>query len=407
MIAALRYYSQFFKYVHHLTGFTHAPEETTFNIHEMAHGARGSLHSAVFAHNFIPPNTDIIMWEFSINDYSFSGDDNDIRSVLLGWLREVERLEPTPMVILVYLDFFDNDTYEAHAMLAKQFDFVVGHINVASYLDETKGSLGLLDEKDVYVVDGHHASKSGHITAAFLLLNLLKGTGPWTPNPSAVTTGDDYSIKYEWPCGTNTEEELFVKSKVMDGNSVSGWKSPKGTATMELPQNEGVGSSPRQMFFDIGPNEKTKTMGKSDPARIDRQIVADVPCCGTGLYTTVSLHEEWRNKPLQNATALFTAFHQYCPKQKKFELQVHVENSLQEMKAAPGKFFWTTQRKECSWSFFQQLKTGWLSFAEPQHDIMKVHVCVSNRECTARRKKKKFSGDDRFSGALLSGLAIY
>mmetsp|Transcript_17592 Transcript_17592/g.38094 ORF Transcript_17592/g.38094 Transcript_17592/m.38094 type:complete len:578 (+) Transcript_17592:58-1791(+) len=397
-----RYYSQFFKYIHHLIGFNNPTAETTFDIQERSHGARGSLHSAVFAHNFIPQNTDILIWEFAINDSACSGDGNDQRSVLIGWLREIEKIQAhPPKVILVYLHFLADPTYEAHAMIAKQFDFVVGHINVASYLDETRGSLGLLSERDVYVVDGIHASNAGHLTVAYLLLNLLKGNGPWTLSaPPLSTASNDISTRYKWTCDTNTEDHLFVKSKVVDETSVSGWRSPKGAATLELPQNQGVVGSPRQMFFDIGPNEKVKTVGKADPARTDRQVITIVPCCGTGLYTTVSLHEQWRHMPLQNATALWVAFHhQYNPRQKKFEFKVEIENSTQERKRVGGNFFWVKQRKECSWSFFRQLKTGWFGFEEPQHDIMKVHLCVSNEECFARHEE--------FSGAMLSGLAVY
>ena len=69
------------------------------------------------------------------------------RSMLIAWLREVEQMRPrSPKVILIYLwktpfelneeEKINNPVYDAHAQLAKEFDFVVGHVNLATYFDE-------------------------------------------------------------------------------------------------------------------------------------------------------------------------------------------------------------------------------------------------------------------------------
>jgi len=56
-------------------------------------GTRHSSHFAAFASNFLPPITDLLLWEFAINDYAY-GDymlkESHIeqeRSMLIPWLR--------------------------------------------------------------------------------------------------------------------------------------------------------------------------------------------------------------------------------------------------------------------------------------------------------------------------------
>mmetsp|Transcript_42015 Transcript_42015/g.46948 ORF Transcript_42015/g.46948 Transcript_42015/m.46948 type:complete len:108 (+) Transcript_42015:435-758(+) len=73
-----------------------------------------------------------------------------MRSTMIAWLQEVQKIQPKPpKVVLIYLwstpfkqkqdGNVKNPVFDAHKFgteLAAQFDFVVGHVNVASYFDE-------------------------------------------------------------------------------------------------------------------------------------------------------------------------------------------------------------------------------------------------------------------------------
>lgn len=103
----------------------------------------------------MPAQTDVLIWEFAINDFGYHLPQEDRiqqeRSMMIAWLREVEKITPEPpKVILLYLwkAPFDinedkniiNPVFESHSLrtLAEEFDFIVGHVNVAAYLDEQK-----------------------------------------------------------------------------------------------------------------------------------------------------------------------------------------------------------------------------------------------------------------------------
>ena len=104
--------------------------------------------AAVFAPNLLPPNTDILFWKFAINDYESANRDHELEyNIFIAWLHECEKMYPKPpKVILVYLwgspFHFDennqifNPVFEIHAHLAKEIDFVVGFVNLASHFDE-------------------------------------------------------------------------------------------------------------------------------------------------------------------------------------------------------------------------------------------------------------------------------
>jgi len=228
MTLHLRYYTIFAKYIHELNlNVAGATLETI----DRAHGGRGSLDSAVFSPNFIPPNTDIVLWEFAINDhFQFMHNPLQMRSVFIAWLHEIEKISPRPpKVIIVYLWAFKFEwdeitqktlqpVYEAHAHLAKEFDFVVGFINTASYLDEL--GMGLDDSRAAFLADVHHPNETGHLLIAFLLLNLLRGEGIWNDESkiSEEITERNGVEEFQWYCDT-VEKSL-------------GWRSPLGAATL-------------------------------------------------------------------------------------------------------------------------------------------------------------------------------
>ena len=295
-----------------------------------------SLHSAVFAPNFIPPKPDLLLWEFSINDYGYHIPQETIveqeRSMLLAWLREVETLrqQRPPMVILIYLwkspfEFNDkgkiyNPVYEAHAQLAKEFDFVVGHVNAASYFDELGDLQDMNEMKRLFLADQHHPNDTGHLVITFLLLHLLRGSSTDAHldldiQPKQGNVSSKGTAQYKWFCGTDSEEKRYVRSQVTeyDGGdtSIRRWRSPLGTGTLEEPQND-IQAGSRQMVFVQTSFGNTQILGKQDPVRTDRQRGVSLSCCRKEAdtpisgYTTVSVPEA--DEPIQDAQSLFLAF---------------------------------------------------------------------------------------------------
>lgn len=96
----------------------------------------------------------MLLWEFSISDAEGhnnlkDGGWNLPNRTLIAWLMgEVGNMERPSNVVFVY--YWDSPyppdqtgqmagtTFAYHGEIAKQFDFVVGHANVAKYLDELK-----------------------------------------------------------------------------------------------------------------------------------------------------------------------------------------------------------------------------------------------------------------------------
>ena len=62
--------------------------------------------------------------------------------------------------------------------MAKQFDFVMSQVNVASYINELHGT-NLTSIKKLFLLDHNHPDHVGHLVVAFMILNLLKGKGEW------------------------------------------------------------------------------------------------------------------------------------------------------------------------------------------------------------------------------------
>ena len=193
-----RYYEKFVDYIHELNltaSEVDSQRNKNFDIISRGHGIRHSLHSAVFASNFLPPTTDILFWEFAINDFPYNRRNikkseyfAQMRSMMIAWLQEVQKMQPKPpKVLLIYLwktpfqqkqdGNVNNPVFDAHMLgtkLAAQFDFVVGHVNLASYFDElttiptpSPGSgrlpknktISFQDVNKLFLADIHHPNR--------------------------------------------------------------------------------------------------------------------------------------------------------------------------------------------------------------------------------------------------------
>jgi hypothetical protein len=405
-----RYFGNFGHYVRKLQINASGP----ITLIDRGHGTRSSLHTAVFAPNFLPHETDLLFWEFAINDYGYNLPEEfrvqQERSVFIAWLREVEKMSPRPpKVILIYLwrspfglnfketHLINNPVYESHAQLAKEFDFVVGHVNLASYFDELSDMLGLDDLKRLFLADAHHTNRLGHLAESFLLLNLLRGEGEWSKGKSdEVVTGQprqNWLEKYDWSCGNETEDKKFLQSRIVESDDTdSGWRSPLGTMTLEKPRNEIVVSGSKQLVVRSN-FENITSLGKQDPARADRQGSISLACCmdnSNSKYTVVTIPEN--TDPMQNARAIFFGLGR--EKSKISNLKVYID---EENDAAGGKLIKVPHHWPCFWTFRDMYDTAWFAFNEKQTEISAVRLCVENYRC-------KVSG---MSDVMMISMAVY
>jgi hypothetical protein len=155
------------------------------DIIERGHGTRNSLHSSMLSASYFTPNIDILIWEFAINDAGYRIKDKtrrfrEVKNQLIFWLEQVSRMKPRPpLVVLAYLwntpFTLNNGTvpslFHYHQRVAAEYDFVVGHVNLASYIEEL--SYGEELSKKFFLADQHHPSRMGHAVLAHLLLDLV------------------------------------------------------------------------------------------------------------------------------------------------------------------------------------------------------------------------------------------
>lgn len=397
-----RYLSAFSKYIRELN-LNLAIGEKIVN---RGHGTRNSLHSAIFAPNFFPPQTDLLLWEFAINDYAYGANiprENHIeqeRSMLIAWLREVQKMSPKPpKVILIYLwkrpfEFNEkqetnNPVYEAHAQLARDFDFVVGHVNLASYFDELHAEkmLSYEDLKNLFLSDRHHPNVAGHLAVSFLLLNLLRGKGEWSTSTTKMKKNK--LEKYDWFCGDESEEKRFIQNRIVDSvETSSGWRSPLRSMTLEQPQN-----SNSQLELYITSPEEIKTLGKQDPVRIDRQKSVSLKCCSEGLHSSFTTFKvPMDEEPMQNVKAIFLAFGTGLSNMT--DMRVYIDSDTNPVH---GTLIHVPNDWPCFWSWANIYDTKWFAFSREQPPVSSMSICVESNNCN-------MSGQ---SEAMMMSMAVY
>jgi hypothetical protein len=402
-----RYYTKLSHYMNVLlTGSNNSSaQQQTIQSVNRGHGARNSLHSANWMANFIPPNTDLLLWEFATNDYSFrlqnTNPASNEKSAFLAWLYEVSQIKPhPPKVLLIYLwkspfgwgpnnkKEIQNPVFLSHGSAAREFDFVVGHVNVASYVDELK--VPNCDHhrgpKCIFLSDKHHPNSFGHLTTTFLMLHLLRGEGELYTNTTAATKSlhplqqSKQHTKYEWHCGNETEEKRIIQRAIT--NSVTGWRSPRGSWTLEVPMNEKI-HSPRQLVLER-PLGAIGIIGKQDPIRQDRTGRTEVNyCTGDPKDNTVSLAAPL--EPMKNVQAILFALGTNPTSTSISELGVYVSSANT---SSAGKLV-TVRTQETSvedswpclwtWQWTKGLmESYWFIFSEVQDSISFMSFCIAN-----------------------------
>jgi hypothetical protein len=255
---------------------------------DRAHGARNTFHSMQLMHSYFPVHADIILWEFAINDALEGGRDDaskaqNQRNQLILYLEQVarvarERQQEPPLVILVYLwdmpfgmstGKIKQRTFHSHRHLAERFDFVVGHVNGAKYVD----SLGLAEAqaKAFVIADGHHPNSRGHMILAYLLNDFVMNEQRLAKPKEVV---NQTLSSYIWDCGEDTTPRKLLKNLLAK-------RHPVASYTEELLKNDEL------LRGMLRPNVTAPRVhcGKIDPIRRDRQYCSVLPCCNKANYT--------------------------------------------------------------------------------------------------------------------------
>ncbi|CAJ1941862.1 unnamed protein product [Cylindrotheca closterium] len=308
-----RYYARLGNYVNDLLSNIRADGwNQTVQVIGQGHGTRNSLHSAVLFDSFIPPDADLILWEFSINDAAELEEDLIMQNAKLNflpWIHEVGKMKQPPLVILIY--YWDTPyhhdkttmaivgrAFQSHGDIARQFDFVAGHINMATYVDELGLSSCWNFSECPFLNDVHHASDLGHLATAFLLLAFLSPRGSLIPEKPTMYLAD---TEYEWSCGVETVAKRDLKQVITD--SASGWKSPAGAWTLDLPALNPL--TPRQLVSGSGVKQ-IENFGRKRLVRQDRQRCTPLGFCGGDAANSFSVEAPFT--PIEDVRVMLLAF---------------------------------------------------------------------------------------------------
>lgn len=396
---------------------------------DRGHGARHSLHTAVFSSNFIPANVDLLLWEFAINDYGYHIPDEtrviQERSIFLAWLQEVEKIKPKPpKVILIYLwrtpfqldayQKIDNPVFTSHNRMAKHFDFVVGHVNVASYFDDIP--LPFQDTKQLFLADNHHPNGMGHLAISYLLLAMLRGgQSEWLddshnqqqealPSSSNQQSKDIPAVieNFQWHCGNETEDKRFIARQVvkyMENEQDTSWRSPRATWSLESPQNT-VSVGKRQIVAENALD--VSILGKIDLKRNDRQGSIQLACCKPGLssssrnITTFKISNKGHDPAMKNIQSIFLGFGKNMSDVSKMKVLINEEGDFLR-----GKLIKVSHDWNCFWSWQDIYESMWFvlprRIVQPQTKVASLQFCVQNKQCLQGHN----------SGVSLISMAVY
>lgn len=259
---------------------------------DRAHGARNTIHSAHMATSFLPEELDILIWEFSIND---GHRDEDVRNQLRLWLRNVGSWKTPPIVILVYLwkspfQLTDDEkvlcrTFDQHNFIGAEYDFVLGHINMASYFDNVLG-WNFTSLKSTFLADRHHPTALFHDLLGKLMLDLVAQANQYQP----IRLGPSMKTDLEWICDeSNYDQTWKLQNFFLETDGIA-----RASYTPDLPSNEYSHSNMLKPFNYSkqhlnASDVDLKPFAKQDKNRSDRQRGIVLPCCSESYLTFFNL----------------------------------------------------------------------------------------------------------------------
>jgi hypothetical protein len=251
---------------------------------DRAHGGRNSFHSMQLMHSFFPQHTDVIIWEFAINDGVNNAGIHKIaqleqRNQLILFLDQVARVakdrnQEPPLVILLYLwttpftiasGWIDQHDFDSHRHLGETYDFVVGQVNAARYV--MSWQLGEAEAKAVALSDDRHPNARGQMILAYLLIDFVTNTQRLEKPKEVNQTRPSFT----WACGVDAPGKRLVRNLLEK-------RHPVASFTEELPKNDVL--LPGMLSSVAFLNTSVEARGPGHPLRRDRQRCAIIPCCG-------------------------------------------------------------------------------------------------------------------------------
>ena len=373
---------------------------------QRGHGSRNSLHAAMVMDSYWDPTTDILLWEFSMNDpapdlRNDTADAIEERNQFLFWLEQVARRKPRPpLVVLVYIwnrPFqFDaahrviGTAFSNHGGIPSTYDFVVGQVNLASYVDELPlPSLQLASE--ALVADTFHPTALGHAMLAHLLLDLVMNTSRTKrdilPRDFRDVPIGTYPRERQWLCGTETEEKRWLSQRI--SNTL-----PLLAFTNELPKNQV--NYPGMLYIRQGPTWRATTalIGKDDPNRVDQLQSFVLPCCASGrrLELGMMYHHQYSSTIVRLQALQLGLFRYNGP------VQVWIDQQW-----SPGQLI-PVEDWPCRWNFHGMYHDlHWFKLDNETSVEESIGLCSMDRCC----ERRTWRGSRRNSCSNLLSLVAY
>lgn len=275
-----RYFVQFVNRMTKSDTFSRA----NVTIMDRAHGSRNTMHSAHLIPSFMPEKVDILIWEFAIND---GQKEADVRNALILWLRNIEvHISPPPLIILVYLwksAFQETSmgkiacrTFDQHRSLGAEYDFVLGHVNMAAYL--TSLQWDFRDLKAAFVADIHHPTALFHHVMAKHLWQFFSSASEQAPKKSQGTALErsQNQTDLDWICGTNTPEQRQIHELYAVTKGIA-----RGSYVGSMPRNPNSWIRSGMLVPESTKPLEFKQFGVQIALRYDRQMGIVLPCCNS------------------------------------------------------------------------------------------------------------------------------
>eukprot|EP00545_Synedropsis_sp_CCMP1620_P000415 CAMPEP_0119028504 /NCGR_PEP_ID=MMETSP1176-20130426/39002_1 /TAXON_ID=265551 /ORGANISM="Synedropsis recta cf, Strain CCMP1620" /LENGTH=552 /DNA_ID=CAMNT_0006984651 /DNA_START=73 /DNA_END=1728 /DNA_ORIENTATION=+ len=263
--------------------------DVTTDVVNRAHGDRNSMHSAILGDTFFIPNVDLLIWEFSINDQGDGA--TEARNELILWLHKLVDIygDEPPLVLLVYLwnkpfttdkdGQILSDVYHYHAQLAAEYEFVLGHVNLATYVNSLHWTSD--NAARYFLADAIHPNQLAHAAISKLMVEFA-GTQLEIKHRSFETL-----TEFDWTCGDDMEEQWRLQT-IFQGD-VGGMAKVGFTAEIPrttdpiwprifVPHKEYTDGSIDYDFHLF----HTQRYGKAAPGRADRHRGVVLPCCDDG-----------------------------------------------------------------------------------------------------------------------------
>lgn len=214
-------------YINWLTSWANISTEAVperINFTNAGQGGATSVYGALLYSVLVPEGTDLLFWEFSVNDKSLEDDGlccskEDMLFIQDLFLRRVAAMKKPPVVVLVYVwssplvkdllagvNLYDS-SFESTSEHALAFPFVAGYVSMVNEIkrwgDDT---LKVQKARKKLFADRVHPNGKAHRIIGQLLRNLSIATLESSPSSTDLKITPKHMLtsreSIDWPCQT-------------------------------------------------------------------------------------------------------------------------------------------------------------------------------------------------------------